>query len=139
MTEAPIEDRAENIKATVQHIILRKTDEMFSEFDRLHRRNIHDNDMVEALRSLGEEDLLDQYAEWAEIDLREGGDESDVVPDPASDESYKEHPLNQPEPNGIRVTGSVQIGNTDLHFGRDELGGQWIRPAGGLWVGVVEK
>ena len=85
-----IEDRDANIRLTIQHIIDRKTEEMFNEFDRLHRRNIHDEDVVAALRYLGPVDLLDDYAEWAEIDLREDDNTTTnpAVPDPADAPSY---------------------------------------------------
>lgn len=99
MTEntAPIEDRAANIKENVRYIIDRGLDAIYENFDRLHRRGIHDNDVVEALRDLGEEDILDGYAEWADIDLREDNNTTldPIVPDPASAPSYKEHVLNQ--------------------------------------------
>jgi hypothetical protein len=93
MTEntTPIEDREANIKERVRHIIERCYDQMFDAFDRLHKRNIHDDDVVSALRSLGENDILDQYAEWADIDLREDNNTTldPVVPDPGEAPSYK--------------------------------------------------
>lgn len=86
MTEntAPIDDRAANIQQTVLHIINSKQDEMFEQFDRLHRRSIHDDDVVAALRHFGEVDLLDQYAEWGDIDIREDDNTTldPTVPDP---------------------------------------------------------
>lgn len=87
---APIEDRAATIKDTVLHIITTKQDEMFEAFDRLHRRNIHDDDVLAALRSLHEEDLLDAYAEWGDIDLREPDEKipDTPVPDPGNAASY---------------------------------------------------
>lgn len=92
MTEntAPIEDRDANIRSTVSHIISSKQDEMFEQFDRLHRRNIHDDDVVKALRHMGEVELLDAYAEWADIDLREDDNTtmSPTVPDPGEAPSY---------------------------------------------------
>jgi hypothetical protein len=90
-TPAPIEDRAANIRLAVSHIISSKQDEMFEQFDRLHRRNIHDDDVVTALTQLHELDLLDAYAEWADIDLREDDNTTmnPVVPDPGDAPSYK--------------------------------------------------
>lgn len=86
MTEntSSIDDRAANIQQTVLHIINSKQDEMFDQFDRLHRRGIHDDDVVAALRHFGETDLLDQYAEWGDIDIREDDNTTlnPVVPDP---------------------------------------------------------
>lgn len=86
-----IEDRAANIRLTVSHIISSKQDEMFEQFDRLHRRNISDTDVVRALQSLHEPDLLDAYAEWADIDLREDDNTTmnPAVPDPGDAGSYK--------------------------------------------------
>ena len=85
-----IEDRDANIRLTIQHIIDNKVEEMCAEFDRLHRRGIHDDDVVKALRYLGDIELLDDYAEWAEIDLREDDNTttSPVVPDPGDAPSY---------------------------------------------------
>lgn len=72
MTEntTPIENRAANIKERVSSIIDAAYERMFEQFDDLHKRNIHDNDIVEALTQLRELDILDGYANWAEIDLR---------------------------------------------------------------------
>jgi hypothetical protein len=86
MTEntSSIDDREANIQQTVLHIINAKQDEMFEQFDRLHRRGIHDDDVVAALRHFGEIDLLDQYAEWGDIDIREDDNTTTnpIVPDP---------------------------------------------------------
>lgn len=88
--EPDIEDRAFNVRLTVSHIISSKQDEMFEQFDRLHRRGIHDDDVVKALRHIGEVDLLDAYAEWADIDIREDDNTTlnPVVPDPGDMPSY---------------------------------------------------
>lgn len=96
MTEnAPIEDRTANIREVVEHIINRKTEEMFEQFDRLHRRNIHDDDVIAALRHYGDIDLVEGYADWAEIDLREDDNTTTdpTVPDPADSPSYALHSL----------------------------------------------
>jgi hypothetical protein len=92
MTEntSNIDDREANIQQTVLHIINAKQDEMFEQFDRLHRRGIHDNDVVAALRHFGETDLLDQYAEWGDIDIREDDNNTtnpDGVTDPGTNPS----------------------------------------------------
>jgi hypothetical protein len=121
--DAPIEDRAENIKQTILHIITSKQDEMFDAFDRLHRRNIHDDDVVTALRSLGEEDLLDSYAEWGDIDLREPEQRipDGVVPDPGnnpSDLDMQAHfeGVARIKEAHIRYFGDAQV----RHFGADQ-------------------
>lgn len=88
--EPDIEDRDFNVRLTVSNIISSKQDEMFEQFDRLHRRGIHDDDVVKALRHIGEVDLLDAYAEWADIDIREDDNTTlnPVVPDPGDMPSY---------------------------------------------------
>jgi hypothetical protein len=95
---APIEDRAENVKYRVDRIIDDGFDNIYAKFDQLHSKGIHDNDVVEALRALHQTDLLDGYAEWADIDLREDDNTTlnPVVPDPADAPSYADHPLNKP-------------------------------------------
>lgn len=77
-------DRTERIKGRVRHIIDRCYDQMFDAFDRLHKRSINDDEIVAALRSLGENDILDSYAEWADIDLRED-DNTTTSPDGVTD------------------------------------------------------
>jgi hypothetical protein len=88
--EPDIEDRDFNVRLAVSNIISSKQDEMFEQFDRLHRRGIHDDDVVKALRHIGEVDLLDAYAEWADIDIREDDNTTlnPVVPDPGDAPSY---------------------------------------------------
>lgn len=93
MTEnhAPdIEDRDANIRLTVQNIVSIKQDQMFEDFDRLHKRGIHDRDVIQALTTLGYVDLMDDYAEWAEIDISEDyATTNPAVPDPGTADSYK--------------------------------------------------
>jgi len=103
-TEAPIEDRAANIKHTVERIIDDGYENIYAKLDQLHSKNIHDNDVVEALRSLHESDLLDGYAEWASIDLREDDNTtlSPVVPDPGNAPSYE--PLARATASGGSLT-----------------------------------
>jgi hypothetical protein len=88
---APIEDRDANIRMTVQSIIDASLDAMFERFDQLKKRNINDDDMVAALRYLGDIELLDEYAEWADIDIREDDNTTTnpVVPDPGDAPSYE--------------------------------------------------
>lgn len=92
MTEidSHIEDRPANVRLIVQNIISSKQDEMFEQFDRLHKRGINDDEVVTALRSLGDIDLMDAYAEWADIDIREDDNTTTnpVVPDPGDAPSY---------------------------------------------------
>jgi hypothetical protein len=89
-TEPNIEDRAANIRMTIDSIIQSGLDAMFERFDKLKKRGINDDDVVEALRYLGDVELLDDYAEWGDIDLREGGNTvlDETVPDPSGAPSY---------------------------------------------------
>jgi hypothetical protein len=89
--EPDIEDREANIRLTVQHIISTKLDEMYEQFDRLHRRNISDQDVVAALRYFGDIELLDGYAEWADIDIREDDNTTldPTVPDPMDSDTNR--------------------------------------------------
>lgn len=89
-TEPDIEDRGANIRMTVQSIIDSGLDAMFERFDKLKKRGINDDDMVAALTYLGDIEILDEYAEWADIDLRTDDNTTmnPVVPDPGDAPSY---------------------------------------------------
>lgn len=151
-------DRSANIRMAVQMIIDSNLDAMFDRFDALKKRGINDNDMVEALRYLGDIELLDSYAEWGDIDLREDDNTTlnPVVPDPDNPsyaplleqlqgvqrirEAHARHfPSSLEHQTGIRVTGTVGFGGVGLEFGRDRDDVQWIRPVGGVWVAVEES
>ena len=58
-TEPDIEDREANIQMTVQSIVDRGHEAIYEDLDRLHKRNIHDNDVMKALHSLGFPDVTD--------------------------------------------------------------------------------
>jgi hypothetical protein len=116
------------------------SDALFERLDQLHRQDIHDTQVIRALRKIGEVDFAAEYIDWSgaiDPDAEPNETLGGTVPDPAGAESYKEHPLNQPG-IPIRVTGKAHIGYA-IEFGRDELGGQWVRPEGGIWTGVVEN
>lgn len=88
--EPDIEDRGANIRLTVENIINSSYEALFERFDKLKKRGINDDDMVTALRYLEHEELLEAYAEWAEIDLREDDNTTmnPAVPDPGDAPSY---------------------------------------------------
>lgn len=90
-SENPIEDRDANVRLTVSLVIQNGLDKIYADLDQLHKRNIHDGDIVKALRDMNEMDLLEGYADWAEIDLREDDNTTldPTVPDPRDDPSYK--------------------------------------------------
>lgn len=119
MTEntEPIEDRDANVRLTVSRIIFSKQDEMFERFDGLKKRGITDTDLVEALRHLGEAELLDAYAEWADIDLREDDNTTlnPAVPDPG--ESFSYAPLEQ----AIAAGGGLSYTKADVEAAAEEI------------------
>jgi hypothetical protein len=89
-TPAPIEDREANIRHTVEMIVDSGHEAIYERLDKLHKRNIHDSDVMRALRALGFGDVADGYADWAEVDEREDDNTTTnpVVPDPGDSPSY---------------------------------------------------
>lgn len=67
---------------------------MFENFDRLHKRGIHDDIVIRTLRKDGLNDVAARYIEWAlavDPDAEEDNTTtSPVVPDPGDAPSYKE-------------------------------------------------
>lgn len=84
-------DRGANIRMAVQMIIDSNLDAMFDRFDALKKRGINDDDVVEALRYLGDIELLDSYAEWGDIDIREDDNTTldPTVPDPMDNDTNR--------------------------------------------------
>lgn len=100
MTEKPTDEQATDKVLTLVAVCYRTfADALFERLDKLHSEGIHDDQVIRALRKIGEVDLAAEYIDWAAATDpdAEGGDETDVVPDPASAGSYQEHPLNQPK------------------------------------------
>lgn len=58
------EDREASIRLTIQNLISDHDDRLFTEFDKLHKRGIHDNDVKKALNDLHYTDLADGYDDW---------------------------------------------------------------------------
>lgn len=92
MTEidSHIEDRDANVRLVISNLMSGAQDRMFEAFDGLHKRGITDEEILLALRNMGEEDLRDEYAEWANIDIREDDNTTmnPAVPDPGDAPSY---------------------------------------------------
>lgn len=139
MTEQ--ESHEAHARHRVYAIMSRHQDAAFEELDKLHKDGIHDNDVIRALREGGYEDEADAYIEWADC-LDPDSDVSNATTDPrgVTDPGTNPSDVQMHEAlSGIRVTGSVSFGGPAIEFGRDRDGGQWVRPVGGAWVGVVEK
>lgn len=93
MTENILTDHAKEVQHRVAQAISAGYDLIYEKLDALHKRDIHDDDVVKALQDLGETQLLEAYAEWAEIVLPDAEPTSgpvmdDVVPDPHDAPSY---------------------------------------------------
>ena len=132
-------DPRDLIRDKVTAAIIAGEERTFQILDGLHSKNIHDKDVIEALRSLHEDELLANYADWADIDLRED-DNTTTNPDGVTDPGTNPSDLDmQAALAGVRETGHVNFGPTTIEFGRDRDGSLWVRPIGGVWVGVVEK
>lgn len=87
---SPEAEREASISLAVGNCISRGYDKISEDLDDLHKRGFTDDDIVKALREQGETDILDWYAEWADIDLREDDNTTTnpVVPDPGDAPSY---------------------------------------------------
>ena len=83
-------DRSKIVRQRVFSILRNAFDEMHRTFDALDTEGIAGTEIVEALREIGEEEIRENYAAWAEIDIREDDATTmdDVVPDPADAGSY---------------------------------------------------
>lgn len=117
--------------------MLEASDEaLFERFDQLHKRDIHDDDVIHSLRRLNEPDLAERYIEWSGALDPDRDDNTTTSPygvtDPGNSPSYDTL-------TGIRTTGTVSFGGPAIEFGRDGKGTQYVRPIGGVWVAVVEK
>jgi hypothetical protein len=132
--EAPIEDRDANVRLVISNLMSTAQDKLFEQFDHLHRRNITDEDILLALRNMGEEDLRDDYAEWADIDIREDDNTTlnPAVPDPGNAPSYsalesalKAEIREDADLTGEWTNGKATIELTTLHMDRGLIGAVW--------------
>lgn len=87
---SPEAERDAMVSLAVGNCVSKGYDEICTYLDRLHERGITDAEIVASLREQHEMDLLDWYAEWAGIDIREDDNTTlnPVVPDPGEASSY---------------------------------------------------
>lgn len=84
-------DRAEIVRKHVSRALEDGFELIYERLDGLHKRDINDDDIIQAMREMGEHDLLNSYAEWGQIELPDAEPNSvmdDVVPDPHDAGSY---------------------------------------------------
>lgn len=91
------EDRARRVQTHVSRAIEDGFELIYERLDGLHKRDINDGDIIQAMHNLGEHDLLQSYAEWGQIELPDAEPTSgpvmdDVVPDPVDADSYRNYP-----------------------------------------------
>lgn len=89
-SETENQDRSEKVRERVSSIIRDAFSEMQRSFDDLDTEGITGTEVVEALREIGEEEIRENYAAWAEIDIREDDATTldPTVPDPVTASSY---------------------------------------------------
>lgn len=76
-SQAPIEDRENNIRTLVADRVTAAHEALFERLDKLKKRNITDTDIIRALRHNDDATIATEYIEWADaID-------PDVDPTPA--------------------------------------------------------
>lgn len=90
-------DRNERIRKVIQDIVNESDERLFTELDKLHKRDIHDNDVNDALVALGLQDIADGYVDWMHDGEPVRADEDgpldqgeELVTDPGDAASYKE-------------------------------------------------
>lgn len=96
MTENKNEDqqaeRRALVRKTVGSLITDAYQELYRGFDNLEKQlEITPAEVVEALEQMGEEEIREHYAQWADIDIREDDADTDpmAVPDPHDASSYE--------------------------------------------------
>lgn len=89
-SETENQDRSGKVRGEVQSVLTRMYGNLYDSFDKLSQTGTTGAEIVEALREIGEEEIRENYAAWAEIDIREDDATTmdDVVPDPADAPSY---------------------------------------------------
>ncbi len=90
------EDREASIRLTIQNLISDHDDRLYAEFDKLHKRGIHDDAIKKALWSLGATELAEGYVDWMNDGEPVTADEDgpldqgeQLVTDPGDAPSYK--------------------------------------------------
>lgn len=85
-------DRNELIDMKISAILNEAEQRIFNQLDELHKRGIHDNDVIGYLRAQGEHDLVERYIEWGDLVDPDGEDTTSYdapIPDPITDPSYQ--------------------------------------------------
>lgn len=124
MTEN-ISDKELHVRHLVYGIMNKHEERAFEELDHLHRRDIHDNEVIKALRDGGYRSEADAYIEWAHCidpDVDPTPDGPELVTDPGDSPSYANHPLNKLSmPEGvINIDGTVGGLESALALFRDK-------------------
>lgn len=83
-----------DIDMLMNRIVDHATQRLFESFDDLHKRNIHDDEVIHSLRRLGWRDLAEGYIEWSGALDPDTVDNlstlSETVPDPGDAHSYED-------------------------------------------------
>lgn len=89
-SETENQDRSGKVRGRVMSLLIETYNELYRNLDKLSQVGITGAEIVEALREMGEEEIRENYAAWAEIDIREDDATTldDVVPDPFDAGSY---------------------------------------------------
>lgn len=86
-------DRSGKVRGRVMSLLNQMYGNLYDGFDKLSQTGITETEIVEALREIGEKEIRENYAAWANIDIREDDATTmdDVVPDPYDSRSYNTH------------------------------------------------
>jgi hypothetical protein len=83
------------IREAVDRIVERHMDDLYTDLDNLHRKNIDDNQVKAALMQLGYASMSEWYDEWMEngdpvqaVEIEEDGAPRGIVIDPIDASSY---------------------------------------------------
>lgn len=89
-SETENQDRSKSVRVRVMSLLIETYNGLYRSFDELTQLGYTGDEIVEALREIGEEEIRENYATWAEIDIREDDATTldDVVPDPHDAGSY---------------------------------------------------
>lgn len=95
MTENKNEDqqptRSDVVREAVSSLLTDTYQGLYRSFDDMEERlGITPGEVAEALQEMGEEEIREHYAQWADIDIREDDADTDptAVPDPHDASSY---------------------------------------------------
>lgn len=90
-SETQIPTRSQTLQARVMSLISETFDRLYADFDKLEKQGVSSSEIVEALREIGEEEIRENYAAWANVDIRDEDPRTldPVVPDPHDAPSYE--------------------------------------------------